>query len=155
MSIDQNWQRWILASTSKHFGDNVGSIDFFVEGQRRQEETDQDLFEFRLIGPDYSEVSKNEYRVDLSINIAIQVVMDSDFHRMSRRIGLICSLFNVINVYKYGDGVGDDDSFLMCLKPLQDRRDKLMVLNFGQIDQTKTLLQAMVEGKYYGDLTAS
>ena len=44
--MNENWTRWIFASTSKHFSLNTGDLEIFYEGQKRSAEFEEtDLIE--------------------------------------------------------------------------------------------------------------
>jgi len=55
-----------------------------------------------------------------------------------------------ITVFKLGNGIEDDQSFVGCLQLLQNAatRDYVEINHFGQIDAKTKLMQASVEGHY-------
>jgi hypothetical protein len=80
---------------------------------------------------------------------------DVDFHIIDDMVGLAQSAFtNEIPVCRFGNRVGDDDSFLGCYILSQDKRgiDYIEGNRLGQISISAKLLQSMVEGHYVMDL---
>lgn len=153
MTFDKNWDRWIFASISKEFNDNRQTIPLFVEGQHRDDTQDKaTLFELRIDGPNYTEVSKDCWRIDIEVNILVQAAMDNeDFHTIRKLCGIASAMFiNNLPIFKFGDGVDDDDSLLSCMKLLQDvkGRERIQTSHFGQIDPSVKVQQSTVEGHY-------
>lgn len=161
MSADPNWARWIFASISRHFADaaSVATIPLFIEGQHRDTRELKDFFELRVDGPNLREVSKGCWLLRVEINVLVQSTMDDDnYHRIHQNVGICSVAFDkVINVYRKGTGPFDDQSFVGCLRLLQDRerRDYLEINHFGQIDVKTKLMQATVEGHYRMELQTS
>lgn len=152
--IDPNWARWILAGVSDHF--DAVSLPLFVEGQERNTKDQKSTMELRLDGPWYNEVSKNYWKIRVEINILIQTAMRvADFHLHHTNMGLVGAAFTDISIFRCGDGPADDDSFLGCLKLIQDerKRERVVTSNFGQIETHVKIQQATVEGHY--DMTLS
>jgi len=156
MSANPNWPRWIFATVSRHFNDAAiaASIPLFIEGQHRDTLQFKDFFELRMDGPTLQEVSKGCWLLRIEINILVQSAMDdSNYHRIHQNVGILTAAFEkAISVYKLGknDPDPDDQSFLGCLKLLQNRetRDFLEINHFGIIDVKTKLVQATVEGHY-------
>jgi hypothetical protein len=143
------------ASISKHFDDRRDGVPMFIENQHRDTDEEQELLELRMDGPRILEVSKNCWKLRIEINILVQVVMDDvNFHRIDDLVGLAQSAFTDIPVFRYGNTPGDDDSFLGCLRLLQNRSnvDYLEANRFGQVDTRTKLLQSTVEGHFEMDL---
>ena len=156
--MNENWPRWIFASVSQHFDGNLGDTEVFYEGKKRSAENFQtDLFEFRMDGPYYLQLSKTLWEAKIEINILAQAAIDDhDFHKVHRMVGVAATAFHPgINVFKYGDGAEDDDSLLGCLQLIQNRdnREFLSINHFGQINPDQQLMQATVEGHYVIQLT--
>lgn len=157
MSINTNWSRWIISSIHKYFDTNRQSITLFVEGTPRNTRTEKDFMELRVDGPHYTEISKSYYLIKLDINILIQSTQDeTDFHRIYKNIGKILSIFNNIRIYKYGTGDDDDDSFLGCLRLIQDAqgREPVQVAMLGKIRPEIAVEQAVIEGHYQMNLSS-
>lgn len=151
MSSNPNWPRWIFASTSKHFNDRRGDVSFYIEGQERNVPAAVDLFEFRMDGPYETELNKNYWKLFIEVSLLIQSTKDDkDYHRVHRLAGQIASAFTSIPVYKYGDGVDDDQSLLGCLNLVQSigKRERIQINHFGQIDPSTPIIQSSVEGHY-------
>ena len=152
MAVQQQWPRWIFASVSRHFADRRGGLTLFIEGQPRDTRDEKDFLELRQDGPYITEVSKGYYRLYIEINVLVQSSMDAeDYHRIHDDVGIAAAAFtNGISVFKFGDRVGDDDSFVGCLILIGDPRGKerIQISHFGQIEPKLSLMQATVEGHY-------
>ena len=153
MAANKNWTRWIFASISKHFLDyfTAEGVTLFIEGQHRDTDTLQDFVELRIDGPRLTEVSKDCWLFRVEVNILITSIMnDTNYYRVQQNVGISQAGCIQIDVFKFGDGVDDDGSFLGCFKLLQDKasRDFLEANQFGQIDVATKILQATVEAHY-------
>lgn len=127
----------------------------FIEGQLRDTRTLKDFIELRVDGPRFTEVSKGYWLVYCEVNMLVQSTMDDrDYHRIERTLGTVIIAFSNIYVYRLGDGAGDDQSLLGCLRLVQDERtrERLQVYRLGQIEKTNQILQAVVEGHYRMEL---
>lgn len=148
-AINANWARWILASASDHFETGRDSIPFYMEGADFSSENDDQWVEFRLDGPDIKQISYNYWRFDIEINLLVSSVMDhEDFHKQVKLVGQFANLVNVIQIYKYGNQVGDDDSFIGCLELRKDLDEVVVISNFGKIRPDTRLIQSTIEGHY-------
>jgi len=152
--MNENWPRWIFASVTTHFDDNLGTYEIFYEGQKRNAENYKtDLFEVRMDGPYFLQLSPNLYDAKIEVNLLVQAAMDDvDFHKIHKMVGVAAKGFaKSIPVLQYGDG----EAQVGCLDLMQDRRNReyLVISHFGQIDPDKQLLQATVEGHYQIQLT--
>jgi hypothetical protein len=123
-------------------------VDFFIEGQVRANEQSPVSMEVRLDGPDYKEVSKGCFKVHVSVNHIITVLVDEqDLYVYDKVMGLAQAMYeNCIPVFKYGDGPDDDNSGLFELI----RVDKLRTIQYGQVNEKTRLLQGSVTGEYFG-----
>lgn len=76
---------------------------------------------------------------------------EKNYHRIHQNVGIAAGAFKpAISVFKLGNGIDDDQSFVGCLQLLQNRetRDFIEINHFGQIDVKTLLMQASVEGHY-------
>lgn len=154
--IDPNWTRWILASTSVYFDTNI-DLPMFLEGQERNTNDDKNFFEFRIDGPNYTERTRDDWRVYVEINLLVQTTMIiTDFHKHHKNLGVVAAPFGNIEIFRCGNGPGDDDSLLGCLQLIQnDRtRERVVTSNFGQIEPDVKVQQGTVEGHFEMFLTA-
>jgi len=148
--LSENLARWIFASVTKHFDNAKGDYILFIEGQRRNLEAEDSYFEVRLDGPIIEEVSKDLFRVTVTINILCTSAMnDSDFHRIHAMAGYIAAKYTTIGVYKFGLKTGtlpevNDDSLIGCL----NLASSVEIKHFGQIRPDVPLMQASVEGAF-------
>lgn len=152
MAVNKNWPRWIFASVSKHFDAEKQGLHMFVEGEHRDTRDKLDFLEFRLDGPYITEVSKGYFRLYIEVNILVQSTKNqTNIHRIHENVGIAAAAFwNGIKVFKYGNGVDDDQSYLGCLQLVTDARGKerIQISHFGQIEPKTRVLQATVEGHY-------
>lgn len=165
-AANPNWPRWIFASTSKHFdtaaqanlakdGVTADPILFYVEGNDRDLQSGAlEYFEFRCDGPYFVEVSKDWWRVNIEINILVNAKRNNkDFHRIHTLCGLLVAAFTSnITIFKYGDGVVDDQSILTCLTLDKNAGENVCVAHLGQLGTDLLEQQAMVEAYYQGYL---
>lgn len=155
MPANKNWARWIFASVSRHFTDELSSagIPLFIEGQHRDTSTLKDFVELRMDGPRSKEVSAGCWHLRVEINLLVQSSMDDvNYHRIHQTCGVVASAMkNNILVYRYGNtDIEDDSSFLGCLQLLIDQRgrDTIEINHFGMIHQETEIVQASVEAHY-------
>jgi hypothetical protein len=150
MASNPNWPRWIFASVSKHFHDCRGALAFYIEGQERNALTG-DLLELRMDGPYQTEINKGYWKLFIEVSMLIQAIKDAkDYHKVHRYAGQVAAAFTSIPVYKYGDGVDDDQTVLGCLELVQDigKRERIQINHFGQIEPSTPIIQSSVEGHY-------
>lgn len=149
--IDQNWARWIKASCAKHFDGLRQTLPLYIDGMDRDTAHLKNFGEFRMDGPRIEEQSMNEYKLIVTLNVLVQHTQDeSDLYRFERNMGIFQAAFSsVIDVYRYGTGVVDDQSYLGCL--LRDNPIKFN--NFGVTDANTRLQQGTLEARYVMELT--
>ncbi len=155
--IDPNWHRWTFASISKHVTEGLTSFPVFIEGsQRITSPNTEQKFELRVDGPTFTIPSKGCYWGRVEINILCNAPMkDDNFHDIHRMVGLAASnLGKAICVFRLGDGLEDDQSFLGRLTLLQGEGDKLETNHLGQIGPKIKIVQAMVEAHYRLELVS-
>lgn len=157
MPANRSWARWSKASISKHFSDLLTpTYPLFIEGQHRDTDEEPNFFELRMAGPRLLETSKDCWKLRVEVNVLCQSVMnDTDYHIIDDMVGLAQEAFtNEIVVCRFGNRVGDDDSFLGCYVVQQAREtiDFREANRLGQVDIRTKLLQSMVEAHYVMDL---
>lgn len=142
-----DWARWIFASTSKYFQEIADAypIHFFIESTERQTNEESKWIEFRIDGPQITELSHNYFRLDVEINILWSINLDdTDFHEPYRIAGALAEAMTDICIYKYGD----DESLLGTLTLRQDANNPVRCNSFGQVRPDTQLIQGTVEGSY-------
>ncbi len=157
MAANPNWARWMFSSiafTLKTLATS-NSIPAVVEGM--DEETDEftqatDRLEIRISGPYTRPLSGGEYHIFMDVNVLFTSRFDGagkNRHTILKNVGLYQEAMDqVINVYRYGSEVGDDDSFLGCLTSRRGKNDTVRVMHFGKIDPTDKIRQSMVDARY-------
>lgn len=127
------------------------SFQIFIEGTHRGLPDDTELLEFRMNGPQRRQPSRGYFILVVQLNILVRSYMDdNDFHKIHRNVGLVANwLADNHCIYRYGDGVDDDDTLLGELH-LQNRKKSeiLQVNHFGQIDPKFRIQEATVEAEY-------
>lgn len=153
--MNQNWPRWIFASIHKHFLAERQGLTLFVEGLNHVEDQ-SDYLELRVDGPYFRELTKDNFKIELEINVLIASSRtESDFHKIHRDCGIVVTAFNkTIKIFKLGNGVEDDQSLLGCLQMVRsgDAREALRTSHFGQIQSNTPVMRASVEGHYFMNL---
>jgi len=156
--MNANWPRWIFASVSKHLNAAVTTaFPMYIEGQNRNTRDLQNFFEFRMDGPTFKSLTKGSYEAYIEVNLLVQAVLnDKDYHKIHNYVGLCATYLDgtlPIFIYKLGDGVSDDQSFIGCLDLLSGSGgERLVVAHFGIVDPKTRLVQASVEAHYRIDL---
>lgn len=149
--MNSNWPRWIFASIAQHFS-TATSYKTFVEGEPRTTWEEKDFIEIRMDGPYFIQLDSVTWEAMFEVNVLIQSVMTfSDLYKIHTMAGAVAYAFTTNpQIFKYGTGVGDDQSLLACTELLQDKRDRqlLVISHFGQVAPDKLLQQASVEGHY-------
>ena len=156
MPANPNWTRWIFASVASYLKvlATANNIPVLVEGM--DDETDEfteatDRIEIRISGP-YTRQQHNEYRLYVDVNVLLTSRFDGpskNRYTILINAGLFhTAMDQAIKVYKYGNEVGDDDSFLGCLIPRSGKNDTIRVIHFGKVDPTDKLKQSAVDARY-------
>ena len=148
--MDENWPRWFFASISKHFDDST-SEHLLVEGEPRETWEEKNFFEFRMDGPDFTNLSPNNWFAIMDVNVLVQSVIGEDLYKIHRMVGEIAAALNEsIPIYKYGN----DDSLLTCLELVQDLRtnESIFINHYGRISPERPLLQATVGARFKANL---
>lgn len=157
-TINYNWPRWIYASVNKHFDDRKGTLPLYIEGKHRATTKPKKYLELRMDGPTWIQPSNGYFKGSVQVNTLLTVALDDkDYHDPYRVAGLVQAMYTpTIDVFKFGDGVDDDQSHLGCLVLQQnsEKRDFLELNWFGIIDTDDPLVQATVEGHYRIELCA-
>ena len=148
--FNANWPLWIIRSVTKHFTSSLSAYTTYVEGTTRKTSALEQFFELRVDGPDSLGLTKGQWRLDIVVNILIQVaVVDRSFNNDDKLIGLATAAMTAIDVYRYGDGVDDDDTLLGCLQRVSGPEAH----KFGILKPELKVIQATVESMYSISLT--
>ena len=155
-TLDADLARWVFASIAVYFkgvADGL-SLPFFVEGvdERESDTMEEDHVELRISGPFIREVSHGVWRTWTDINILLtgrMLMSQEDAYGIARWGGEFeQAMTDRIPIYKFGSGVGDDDSLIGCLTHRKGKAESIRLLHFGQISRTDRVRQAMVDGRY-------
>ncbi len=153
-----NWVRWIRASVNQHFHTIVqpSGLMLLFEGTDRRTEDQRDASELRLDGPKINEISKGYWRFDIVIDVLIKSALsDQNIYTIERDQGNVLAAFTTsISVFKYGDGIDDDQTYLGCLVLCPDYGEAIIVTNFGQVQNEVRVRQSTVEATYRMELIA-
>jgi len=143
--MNENWNRWIYASIAKHFNTTIAvpnSLYMYIAGRSDDTGKHDEFIELRISPIQTTEISKNNYRINVKIDIlySVQLVPEDGF-RAQTVAGLIETAITDICVYKYGKKPGDDGSLL---GGLQLQRQPVESNCFGQISSDTRLIQGAV-----------
>jgi hypothetical protein len=156
MSVNPNWARWIFASISYHLktvatDNNIPAIVEGVDDVTDSFSEATDHAEIRISGPDTQQLS-GEYRLLVSVNVLLASRFDGkqkNRHALLTNVGLFHEAMDqAILIYKYGNTLADDDSYLGCLTLRPGKNDSVRVIHFGQIDPTDKVKQSAVDARY-------
>ena len=169
--FNENWARWIYASVQAHFDeseyfvewnkyledratyDAAGIIPLYIDGKGYNPNGVKDYIEVRMDGPDFVEVSNNNYRVELLINVLLSITKDENLQKAYLLAGRAQKLFTTIPVYRFGCEDIDNSTSVGCLKIIN--KGKLETTNWGQPDaaikQTQTTIESHYIMKLIGD----
>lgn len=145
--MNPNWTRWIIASINKHFSDAVSPFDLFIEGTDRRTALEHDYAELRRDGPEYCELSKGYWQIDITIDIlVVNKLNDQDIYTLERNVGLVQSAFTTdIPVFEYGDSpLSQLGCLVLCPRPDEPIRTNY----FGQVENDSRLRQVSVDACY-------
>lgn len=152
MAINQNWTKWITASIVAHFNTLLSpSMKVYFENEKRDTREEKYVAEIRVDGPLFGEISKGVHHIYCEVNLLIQCIEDYTYmYKQQELLGLAQSAFTNIQVRKYGNKTGDDESLVFCLSLIEKSRksDRIVTSNFGEVEPNTKMLQATVEGHY-------
>lgn len=145
-----NLTRWTYSSIAKHFSTYANGTAFYIEGQTIEDDK-LDRAELRINGPFISHPTKNEWYIDIEINLLLTCGMvEEDAYKIWKYVGQWLEAFtDSISVFKFGDGPSDDeDELVSCLIMQHDRGDDIILTQFGQVDPTMRVLQSTLNALY-------
>jgi len=152
------WPRWIFASCAQFFKEQLPTADFFVEGQEFKEDNIKDSVQFRMDGPQISQISSTIWRVRLEVNIYAQsVIRESSWQDIHKLVGLVSAAFKDIPVYRFGkveEDARNNDTLWDCLRLVQELTGQdgaINVTHFGQVVQNTKVMAATIAGHYIVD----
>lgn len=154
MAYDFNWPRWVQASVGKHFKDVAiaNSYPAIVEGIDERTTAfmeSYDRLEIRINGPFVKELSHNFWHFEVGANILIMSHMGGQLPNAyfgTEIAGRMAKAADEpIPVFKYGNGVDDDQSLIGCLTLLRGSKESVKVHQFGEINKEDRLRQTAVD----------
>lgn len=155
--MDSNLPRWIYSSMAKHFSTVASglSLNYHVTGVDEPLPSDfqNDSSIFRMDGPvAYQSAGREEwYKVEIMILLTdiVQLTGDNAYDIYRWAGAFQASMLNdALQVFKYGSGVGDDQSLIGCLTPDPDLKNNVRVFSYGQLDKDLRILQVSVNGRF-------
>lgn len=159
MSYDSNWPRWVQASVANHFKTAANAAGYVSLVEELEEKTDEFLtapnrVEIRVNGPFAVELSHNYWSFYVPCNMLIFSHMDGSVNNVYGGVDIAGTMAaratEPVSVLKYGNNVGDDQSFLFCLTVQTDKKNGLNVYHFGEIDSESRLRQYGVDFDLFG-----
>jgi len=154
--MDQDMVRWIIASCRAFFFNRRQGYTLFFEniGAKNLKDTSGKevpyYAEFRVDGPGVRQLTKREYVWEIEINVLLHGAVDVRYSdEIEKMLGVFAAAFeDAIPVYRYGDGVRDDQSQIGCLRLFSEKGEEVQVSRFGQANPDTKLTQASVDGRY-------
>ena len=152
--MNPDWARWIFASVAVYLKEVATdqSIPALVEGL--DERTDAFLqaphrVEIRENGP-FAQQFQGCWRLWIDANVLITSTMDDARYTMHRLAGEFqAAMAAPIPVFNYGDQPGDTGDVLIgCLRLRGRDADGVELFNFGQVEKTDRVKQAIVNARY-------
>lgn len=148
--------RWIMASCRVFFDQRRGRWPmFFMHTAQKDLKKDSgqaitSYFEFRLDGPYIQQLTANETRYTIEINILCIANVDPKFSdQMEMMLGQMAAAFApVIPFFRFGDQPQDTRTQIGCLVLLQEKNDSVIISRFNQANPATEIIQASVEGHY-------
>lgn len=150
MTLKENLPRWLFSSLSTHFKENTSGVVTHIDGESLLPDLSQDFAEFRMDGPRITELPAREFKIWIAVNILVNhTQQEDDIHGLQRSFGSILESFDrEIPIYKYGDGVDDDQSKLTCVVLVKRKPNDIQINNFGMIDKDLGIQQGTIEAHY-------
>jgi hypothetical protein len=146
--IDERLSRWIKQSFLKELVPILtATYPMFIEGEYRDTNQVPNFYEFRLDGPFIKVLHKNNYFIEVELNILIQAAIANDMYIVERMSGpVITNLDRDFEILKHADG----EAFVFCMSPKSGPREALKQSNFGQPDVILKFQQTSIEAHYVG-----
>lgn len=150
-------KRWAVASIIKLFKELTEGIELYVEGMDFTKVQKKDKhFELRIDGPYSKPLDKGNWRHYFEVNILINSTRsEDDFYERHNLQGIAGAMLNRdICVYRIGNvdkNPKDDGTYVgvMQLIPV----DQIKTSDFGRINETTEVYQAVAEAHYEMYLT--
>lgn len=144
--MNENWNRWILASLNVYFNSQKGSDFLLIEGIK-ESNLPTDRLELRINGPSFVEIVKDCWSVHVDINILIRTKPDTIYEHTDR-IGLVQKMFATNIMTTKTGNVSDTGDDFTCLI----RENDLITDDFGRTNEPNNLLFTTVEATYKGEI---
>lgn len=149
--INENWARWIFASCTTFFDSKKGNLFLRVDAEEEPTPRPEDYAEMRFNGPFYTEQYRDYWKLEIHINVLIEIVINqTDDQKIFRTVAIVEKMFDrCIPIYKYGDSIVDDRTIqLGVLTRIPVGKHDIVTNHFGQITPDMRMLQSTVEGHY-------
>ena len=142
--MNKHWNRWIHTSIARYFSTIAEANDLYlyVVGRSDERTKTNEFIELRVTGPNTTEISRNNFKIDVIIDLIYSIhLLPSDSYRAQKISGILEEAMTDICIYKYGNGDDDDDKILGTLI-LQ--RQPVESNCFGQVEPNTRLIQGNV-----------
>lgn len=156
--MNVNLPRWMFTSLSEHFRTVTGTIPaltYYVEGVDEPEAGDfqNDTAIFKMNGPIAHQGSSNDewYSIEIMVLLTdiIQLTGDNAYSIYEWAGIFQGSMLNdVIQIFRYGTGVEDDDTLVGCLQPDPSVNNNVRVVSYGQVDKDLRIKQVSINGRF-------
>ena len=156
--MNVNLPRWMFTSMSEHFRTVAATqtgLNYHAHGIEAPESADyqSDTSTFRMSGPTAHQGSSVDEWYDVEIMILLNDIIDYDgenAYKIYDWAGAFqgSMLNDALGIYKYGTGVGDDQSLINCLEPDPSVRSNVRVVDYGIVDKDLNIHQIAIIGRF-------
>lgn len=139
--IEQQLIRWVKASVYKHFNELQPAHKLLYYTRQRSIDHSE-YFELRLTGPQVTQITRKDWRIDLTVDLLIRCEMTTNIYRIEDLKGIGAQRFTeCIPVHRYGPAtdVENDDSWVENLTA----EDAILITDFGEHENGKVLHSAL------------
>lgn len=156
---DPNWQRWVFASLAKYVKGiatdlNIPSLVLGFEEEDAPYKNAADRAEIRITGLSSREPT-NEYAMltaDVTVVLHSQIGDTKNRYTVMNYAGAFAEALDMdVAIYKLGNGMYDDHSFLCCMIPMTGRNEGIRVLQFAQLPTVRAT-QTVVAVRYRAEI---
>jgi len=146
MAFDPSIPRWIKASAFEHVKTLTnGAYPIYLNSYNG----DSSWAELRMDGPMVENYEFASFRFDVTLNILATCFSGDDEYAIDRMVGILgTSLDNDICLFKYGNGLEDDQSMFGTLQMYPSKDRKVDIVHFGLITPDSKFKRASIEASY-------
>ena len=150
---ERSWMKVLLLLLFSAFLSNPMNAQASTPSEPESENFQNDSVLFKMDGPIAHQGSGDVewYTVEIMILLTdiIQLTNDNAYDIYTWAGVFQGSMLNdALGIYRFGDGVEDDDSLICCLAPDPSVRNNVRVVSYGQIDKDLRIKQVSINGRF-------